>query len=99
MPPLELWVGPECTVNRVGDACRDQLEETGFAHRLDDIDRIAELGARRVRFPLLWERTATGEAGRFDWRWCDELSNAITVRSVPRELSVREPRSSSHCRL
>lgn len=72
MSSLELWVGPECTVNRVGDAYRDQLEETGFAHRLDDIDRIAELGARRVRFPLLWERSATDRAGRFDWRWCDE---------------------------
>ena len=27
--PLELWGGVECTVNRVGDAFRDQLELTG----------------------------------------------------------------------
>jgi dTDP-4-dehydrorhamnose reductase len=71
MPGLEVWVGPECTVNRVGDEFRDQLAETGVDHRLDDLDRIAGLGVRRVRWPLLWERSATDLSGRYDWRWCD----------------------------
>ena len=71
MSKLELWAGPECTVNRVGDAWRDQLEETGFAQRLDDIDRIASLGVRRMRLPLIWERCATGTPGAFDWAWSD----------------------------
>ena len=66
MGPLQLWAGPECTVNRVGDAYRDQLEETGFAQRLDDLDRIAGLGIQRIRLPLLWERSALGRAARFD---------------------------------
>jgi len=70
MKPLELWAGPECTVNRVGDVFRDQLEETGFAARADDIDRLASLGVASVRMPLLWERTAVlGDAA---WRWSDE---------------------------
>ena len=71
MTALELWAGPECTVNRVGDAWRDQMAETGFAQRLDDIDRIASLGVRRMRMPLLWERCATDTPLGFDWRWSD----------------------------
>ncbi len=71
MSVLELWAGPECTVNRVGDTWRDQLVETGFAHRLQDIDRIASLGVRRMRLPLLWERCATKVPPAFDWRWSD----------------------------
>ncbi len=71
MPALELWAGPECTVNRVGQTWRDQMAETGFAHRLDDIDRIASLGVRRMRMPLLWERCALPSPGAFDWRWSD----------------------------
>ena len=71
MSKLELWAGPECTVNRVGNAWRDQLAETGFAQRLDDIDRIASLGIKCMRMPLLWERCATGTPAVFDWRWSD----------------------------
>lgn len=70
MTPLELWAGPECTVNRVGPTTRDQLEETGFAARLDDLDRLADLGIRCIRFPILWERTQRNDGG-FDWAWCD----------------------------
>jgi dTDP-4-dehydrorhamnose reductase len=72
MRPLELWAGPECTVNRVGQQVRDQLEETGFAHRLDDLDRLASLSVRRVRLPLLWERSAATPDGPWDWRWADQ---------------------------
>jgi dTDP-4-dehydrorhamnose reductase len=67
-----LWAGPECTVNRVGDRYHDQLERSGFARRLDDLDRLASLGIRRMRFPLLWERTAPRGGEHFDWRWSDE---------------------------
>jgi dTDP-4-dehydrorhamnose reductase len=72
MSALELWAGPECTVNRVGDAFQDQLALSGFAGRLDDLDRLAGLGIARMRFPLLWERTAPDAEGPCDWRWSDE---------------------------
>ena len=71
MTPLELWAGPECTVNRVGDEYFDQLAASGFDRRIDDLDRLADLDARRLRFPLLWERIAP-QRGAFDWRWSDE---------------------------
>lgn len=70
-PPLELWAGPECTLNRVGERWFDQLEATGWAQRPDDVDRLASLGVARVRFPLLWERVERRE-GEFDWRDGDE---------------------------
>jgi dTDP-4-dehydrorhamnose reductase len=71
MTPLELWAGPECTVNRVGDRFSDQLESSGFARRLDDLDRLASLGIKRLRFPLLWERTAPEHPDAFRWEWAD----------------------------
>jgi dTDP-4-dehydrorhamnose reductase len=69
--PLALWVGPEATVNRIGDAYLDQLKATGFAERLDDLDRLAALGAQRIRFPILWERMAPRQPGLCDWHWPD----------------------------
>jgi dTDP-4-dehydrorhamnose reductase len=67
---LELWAGPECTVSRVGDTWRDQSVANGFDARPDDILRIASLGAKRLRFPVLWERTSP-QPGVFQWTWAD----------------------------
>ena len=71
LPPLEMWGGVECTINRVGDRYHDQSELTGHAGRIDDIDRIAELGIRRVRYPVLWERVARHGLEGADWTWVD----------------------------
>ncbi|MDB5941767.1 MAG: putative b-glycosidase, Glycoside Hydrolase Family 1 [Ramlibacter sp.] len=72
MTPLQLWAGPECTINRIGERFTDQLQSSGFARRLDDLDRLAGLGIARMRFPLLWERTAPERPAECDWRWSDE---------------------------
>jgi dTDP-4-dehydrorhamnose reductase len=69
---LELWGGPECTVNRVGETYFDQLERTGHAHRLADLDLFADLGVRALRYPVLWERTAPNGLETADWTWPDE---------------------------
>lgn len=68
---LALWVGIEPTVSRVGDETLDQLLLSGFHDRPEDIDRLASLGARAVRFPLLWERTAPQRLEGPDWSWSD----------------------------
>jgi dTDP-4-dehydrorhamnose reductase len=70
--PPELWAGVECTVNRVGENYSDQLERTGHALRIKDLERLAELGVRRLRYPILWERTAPDDPDCFDWSWPDE---------------------------
>jgi len=65
----ELWTGPECTFNRVEDRFADQIARNGFAHRLDDIDRLTGLGVRAVRLPLLWERHVARLGDKPDWSW------------------------------
>jgi dTDP-4-dehydrorhamnose reductase len=80
---LELWAGPECTVNRVGDRYVDQLQSSGFARRLDDLDRLASLGITHMRFPLLWERTAPDSPEELRWEWSDMRIERL------RELGVR----------
>ncbi|GAC1533030.1 MAG: hypothetical protein NVS2B4_13280 [Ramlibacter sp.] len=69
---LELWAGPECTVNRVGDHYLDQMRYSGFDRRLDDLDRLASLGISRLRFPLIWERTAPDGPASANWSWAAE---------------------------
>jgi len=69
--PPELWGGVECTVNRVGDLWFDQLERNGHAQRESDLDAFAALGLARIRYPVLWERTAPGALADADWRWSD----------------------------
>ena len=70
---MQLWGGIECTLNRVGSDTFDQLARCGHYARGDDLDRIAALGIRTLRYPLLWERAATGVAGvNIDWAFADE---------------------------
>src|SRR5215216_3254491 len=68
----ELWAGVECTVTRVGDKYSDQLERSGHALRIKDLERLAELEVRCLRYPILWERTAPDDLNSFDWSWSDE---------------------------
>jgi dTDP-4-dehydrorhamnose reductase len=69
---LQLWAGPECTVNRVGGHFGDQFAETGHAGRIKDLDLLAGLGVTRVRYPVSWERIAPHDPAQQDWRWTDD---------------------------
>ncbi len=68
---MELWGGVECTVNRVRDEYFSQLERSGHAGRIEDLDAIAALGVRALRYPVLWERTAPEGIEHADWAWSD----------------------------
>lgn len=78
----ELWVGAECTINRVGERWRDQALLTGFRHRDDDIDRLAALGARRVRLPVLWEHVDRHGNGTLDFEWPDRAIARLNERGI-----------------
>lgn len=69
---MELWGGLECSVVRIGDAWRDQIKETGHQDRMDDLERIADLGIRVLRYPILWERVAPTAPWQQNWAWHDE---------------------------
>ena len=80
--PLELWGGVECTVNRVGDVYFDQLELSGHSHRFSDLDTIAALGIKTLRYPVLWERVAPHAPTQMDWAWTDERLNGLRERGI-----------------
>jgi len=69
---LDVWGGVESTVNRIHDRFFDQTIRTGHEQRITDLDLIADLGIRTLRYPVLWERTAPDGLERADWRWADE---------------------------
>jgi dTDP-4-dehydrorhamnose reductase len=79
---LQLWAGPECTVNRVGERWFDQLAASGFDRRLDDLDRLASLGISHLRLPLLWERCAPDGPDRADWAWVDARLQRLRALGV-----------------
>src|SRR5689334_2325148 len=68
----EIWGGVECTIARIGDAWRNQLSETGHDRRLDDLNKIHELGLRTLRYPVLWEMVSPRDPEEADWSWTDE---------------------------
>jgi dTDP-4-dehydrorhamnose reductase len=79
---LEMWGGIECTCNRVGDGWLDQLAFNGHRSRPDDLDRIAELGVRTLRYPVLWEYATQNDATDFDWTWADDRLSRLQKLSI-----------------
>jgi dTDP-4-dehydrorhamnose reductase len=71
MSRLELWGGIECTVLRAGGEWRDQLRDTGHHDREADLDLVRNLGIRKLRYPVLWERVAPQDLDTLDWDWSD----------------------------
>lgn len=78
----EIWGGIECTINRVGNNFNDQLVHAGHYDRADDIDRIAELGITKLRYPVLWEKHQPQKNGRIDWTWVEGQLNRIREKNV-----------------
>ncbi len=66
---LLLWGGIECTINRVGDHYYDQLSASGHYKRETDIDNIASLGIKALRYPVLWEKHQPDTTRTIDWSW------------------------------
>lgn len=79
--PLQLWGGVECSVVRVGDGWRDQVRETGHHARAGDLDAIAALGIRTLRYPVLWERCSPGPAS-CGWDWHDERLERLRALGI-----------------
>lgn len=68
---LELWGGLECTSARIGDAYRDQVRETGHDRRPEDLDDLARMGFRTLRYPVLWESVSPDRPDAADFGWHD----------------------------
>ncbi len=79
---LELWGGVECTVVRIGDRFRDQLVETGHRDRPGDIDLLADLGIKAVRYPIVWETVAPDRPDSCDFSWHAERLERIRALGI-----------------
>jgi dTDP-4-dehydrorhamnose reductase len=104
LPPLELWGGIECTKNRVGDRYVDQIALSGHCDRDGDMERLADLGIRTIRYPVLWERVAPTDPEDVDWRASDRALGKLRELGInpivglvhhgsgPRHTNLLDPR-------
>lgn len=80
--PIEVWGGIECTVNRVGDQFFDQLQKSGHYERDADLQLIAELGLKKIRFPVLWENIVPDLKRKPNWAWTDKRLTALRTLEI-----------------
>jgi dTDP-4-dehydrorhamnose reductase len=78
----EIWGGIECTINRVKDTFIDQLDVSGHYARETDIDLVASLGIKSLRFPILWERHEAAKGQVIDWSWSEKSLNKLQQHGI-----------------
>lgn len=78
----EIWGGIECTINRVGNTFRDQLQYSGHYTRPGDIAQFANLGIRALRYPVLWERHQPVKDQVIDWSWTAQQLQTIQSKNI-----------------
>lgn len=103
-PGLEVWGGLECTIARIGDKYRNQIEETGHFNRCSDLESIASLGIRTLRYPILLESISPDHPDHENWAWHDErlremeqlcidpIAGLVHHGSGPRYTSLLDPK-------
>jgi dTDP-4-dehydrorhamnose reductase len=79
---VELWGGVECTINRVGDRWHSQLALSGHDRRPEDLDLIAALGIRTLRYPVLWEMAAPEHPQQYDFGWADQRLSRLRLLGI-----------------
>lgn len=81
----ELWGGVECTINRINNSFRDQLDEAGHYVREHDIEQFALLGIKKIRYPILWEaHQKISPDEQIDWsRSTDVLNKIRSLEIIP----------------
>ena len=79
---LELWGGIECTINRIEDIYYDQLKYAKHYTRKNDLDKIAELGIKTLRYPVLWERHQPSLEEEIDWGWAKKQLKKLQEKRI-----------------
>jgi dTDP-4-dehydrorhamnose reductase len=99
---MEVWGGIECSINRAGDAYFDQLEYAGHYERWEDIEVIAGLGIKKIRYPILWERYQPQYNTQIQWehlekrlqffrdRHIDVIAGLVHHGSGPSYVNIKE---------
>ena len=79
---LKLWGGIECTINRVGDEYKDQLAYSAHYDRIGDLEAIAAIGIRTIRYPVLWDKHQPKRDSKIDWRWTDKQLERLRMLNI-----------------
>ena len=74
---MELWGGLECTINRVQNSYFDQLDYSGHYLRKEDLNLFADLGIKKIRYPVLWEKHQPEKDAETDWTFCEQNLEAL----------------------
>ncbi len=78
----EIWGGIECTINRVNDVFNDQLIFSKHYERTTDIDAIADLGIKKIRYPVLWEKHQPTIDVTIDWSWIRRSLQQLQEKNI-----------------
>ncbi len=79
---IELWGGIECTINRIGEIYHDQLHYSKHYTRENDIDKIADLGIKTLRYPLLWEYHQPTPEKEINWTWTERQLDNLQKKAI-----------------
>ncbi|HEX8333782.1 MAG TPA: dTDP-4-dehydrorhamnose reductase [Segetibacter sp.] len=79
---VEIWGGIEGTINRVRDQYFDQSEYSGHYNRPGDIDLIASLGIKMLRYPVLWEKHQPQKDTVIDWSFMERNLTRLKEKNV-----------------
>lgn len=78
----EIWGGIECTINRVNNIFNDQLEYSRHYYREGDVDAIADLNIKKIRYPILWERHQPAKDTAIDWSWIEKQLQEFRNKNI-----------------
>lgn len=78
---MEIWGGIECSINRVAEQYFSQLCHQGFYHRKEDLELLVQLGIKKIRFPILWEKHQE-EANQINWHNTADHLNYLRQHNV-----------------
>ena len=79
---VEIWGGIEGTINRVNNQYLDQSEYCGHYDRENDIDLIASLGIKMLRYPVLWEKHQPHQDTEIDWSFLERNLQRLKTLNV-----------------
>ena len=76
---LDIWGGIECSYTRIKKQYGDQLHYNGhYGRGALDIDQVASLGIKALRYPIIWERNCEGNS----WPWVECQLNMLMNHNI-----------------
>ncbi len=78
----EIWGGIECTINRLEGRYLDQLAFAGIYDNPSYLDAVPDLGIKKIRFPILWEKHQPSQSTKIDWSWTEARIEELRSNNI-----------------